>query len=211
MKLKIEIYSDVICPWCFLGKRRLEMALELAGLRSEVDIHYRPFELNPSTPSAGLDRAEYLQSKYGSAIHSAHQRLAQMGEEAGIRYDFESPQKILNTFDAHRVIWLAEKEGVQEGVVESLFKAYFTGARDLGDKKVLAEIAESGGLDRTKVERLLNGGEGTEEVRAMEETAYNLGITGVPFFVFNGETAVSGAQSIGVFSKILSELTGRKP
>ena len=207
MALKIEIYSDVICPWCFLGKRRLEESVQALGEKSEVEISYLPFELNPSTPLEGVDRKKYLEDKYGGSIHSAHHRLEQMGKEAGIHYDFESQQKIPNTFNAHRVIWLAEKEGVQAKVVEALFSAYFTEARDLGDKKVLADAAASAGLNRAKVEKLLEGETGTEEVRALEEKAYNLGITGVPFFVFNGKSAVSGAQSQETFNKILAELT----
>lgn len=207
MALKIDIYSDVVCPWCFLGKRRLDKAIRSLPDQPKIEVSYLPYELNPAAAVEGIDRKKYLENKYGSSIHAAYRRLTQMGKEAGIDYDFESPQKIPNTFNAHRVIWLAEKEGVQDKVVEAFFTAYFSQVKDLGDKKVLAEIAASAGLDRLKVEELLNGEKGTEEVRALEEKAYNLGITSVPFFVFDGKSAVSGAQSQEVFTKILTELT----
>jgi len=210
MPLKIEIYSDVVCPWCFLGKHRLEKALQSMKAPPDVEVHYRPYELNPAMPDKGVDRKKYLESKYGPGIRGAHERLAAWGKEVGITYDFEKDQKIINSFNAHRLVWLAGKSGLEKEMVEALFKAYFSDARDLSDKKTLAEIAVGVGLDGAKVESLLNSGEGTEEVRALEEKAYNLGITGVPHFVFNGEAELSGAHPVETFAAVLNQFKSQK-
>jgi predicted DsbA family dithiol-disulfide isomerase len=205
MAIKIDIYSDVVCPWCYLGKRRLEQVIAASPPKPDLEINYLPYELNPATPARGVNRKEYLQNKYGNSIDGAHERLVQMGEEAGIDYRFDDIEKIPNTFNAHRIIWLAGKEGNQAEVVDALFKAYFSQGKDLGDNNTLSRIAETAGLDASKVEKLLAGSQGTEEVREMEEKAYNLGITGVPFFVFNGQFAVSGAQSKETFVSALKQ------
>jgi len=210
MPLKIEIYSDVICPWCYLGKRHLELALRSIEPPPEVEIQYLPFELNPAMPEEGLDRKRYLESKYGFAIEGAHRRLESWGKEAGITYRFEDAQKIPNTFNAHRVIWLAGKEGVQPQVVEALFKGYFTDLKELGNQSALAEIADSAGLSRSKVEGFLKGQQGVEEVRALEEKAYNLGLSGVPHFIFEGAGEISGAHPVETFVSILAQWKSSK-
>lgn len=204
--LKIDIYSDVICPWCWLGKARFEKALEEVK-PGNVELRYLPYELNPATPPEGRDRLKYLEAKYGSAISSMDAKLAGLGKEMGLDYHFEKAEKIPNTFNAHRVIWLAEKEGVQKPVIEAFYEAYFSRGLDLGDKRVLIETASKAGLDAGKVEKLLASEEGTEEIHALEHQALSLGVSGVPFFVFNNESAVSGAQSVETFVSILKELT----
>jgi len=221
-KLQIDVYTDVICPWCWLGKRRLEKALEsIPSL--EVDIHYLPYELNPATPQEGIDRVKHLTAKYGGGIEKMDARIAGFGQEVGLDYHFEKIARIPNTFNAHRVIWLAGKEGVsgfaessatapaspdrQKTVTEALHEAYFRDGKDIGDKKVLVEVASEAGLDREKVEKLLNSEQGVEEVRALEEESYNLGISGVPYFVFGDETALSGAHPVETFVSILKQLS----
>lgn len=217
MVIKIYVYSDVICPWCWLGKRRMEKALkEVPEL--EADIQYLPFELRPDTPEGGMDRVKYLRDKYGNGTGPIDTQIKDSGKEVGLDYHFEKAKKIPNTFNAHRVIWLARKPlgspatqgsqgtSVQKAVDEALHEAYFSHGKDIGDKKVLAEVAAKAGLDRSKIERLLNSEEGAREVRELEEEGYNLGISGVPFFIFGDKTAVSGAQPVETFVSILKEL-----
>lgn len=207
MAIKIDIYSNVICPWCFLGERRLEQVIKESPKPLDVEIRYLPYELNPATPAEGVDRKKYLKEKYGNSIDGAHQRLDEMGKELDIDFKFGNIELIPNTFNAHRVIWLAGKEGDQVKVMDALHEAYFTHGKDITDKNILAEIASSAGLDANKVKELLDSDQGSEEVRDLEEKAYNLGITGVPFFVFDGELAVSGAQSKETFRSVLSQLS----
>lgn len=207
MGIQVEIYSDVICPWCYLGKARLEAALKTAGKNVQAKVHFLPYELNPSTPEEGVDHKAHLTAKFGGVhvLDAAHDRLTALGKEAGIDYKFDAIQKTPNTFNAHRVLWLAETEGKGNETQEVFFKAYFTDGKDLGDKKTLAELAVMAGLDKAKVEKLLAGVEGEKEVREAEEKAYDMGITGVPFFIFNGKIGVSGAQSVETFIKALEQ------
>jgi predicted DsbA family dithiol-disulfide isomerase len=202
--LSIDVYSDVICPWCYLGKKRLEMALaEWDG--GPVQIRFLPYELNPSTPEEGIDHHAYLASKMGSekALEAAHARLADLGKEVGLHYRFDLVKKIPNTFQAHRVLWFAEKEGKDRELHDAFFKAYFTDGKDLTQAGTLVELAGSVGLDKAKVEAFLKSDEGGKEVKESEEKAYDLGVTGVPFFVFNNQFAVSGAQPVSAFKQAL--------
>lgn len=207
MATRIEVYSDVICPWCYLGKARLETTLRAAGQLGKAEVHFSPYELNPATPEEGVDHKTHLAAKFGGTqiVDAAHVRLTELGKAEGLDYRFDFIQKTPNTFNAHRVLWLAEKEGKGNETQNLFFKAYFTDGKDLGDKKTLIELAVASGLDRSKVEELLAGQEGEEEVRAAEEKAYDMGITGVPFFIFNGKYAVSGAQSVETFVKVLKQ------
>lgn len=205
--MKIEVYSDVICPWCYLGKARLEAALKVSGNKGQAEVHFLPYELNPATPEEGVDHKAHLAAKFGGVhvLDAAHARLTALGKEAGLDYRFDSIQKTPNTFNAHRVLWLAEKEGKGNETQNAFFKAYFTEGKDLGDKKTLTELAVAAGLDGAKVEKLLAGEEGEREVREAEEKAYDMGITGVPFFIFNGKIGISGAQSVETFIKALEQ------
>src|SRR4051812_20173414 len=163
----LDIYSDVICPWCFIGKRRMEKGL--AGLPATVRWH--PFELNPDMPREGVERRAYRVKKFGSWERSL-ELDAQVGRAfagEGIVFNSEKMARTPNTFDAHRVIWLAGQQGVQDGVVEALFKAYFTDGRDLSDRAALAAVAAEGGLDAKEVDELLAGGRGAAEVRRWEQ------------------------------------------
>lgn len=208
MTLKIKVYSDVVCPWCFLGKRRLEKSLEKVDA-DRFEVGYLPYELNPAQPNEGIDRKKYLYSKYGPVIETVDKRIEMMGKEVGIDYRFDRASRIPNTFNAHRVIWFAAKEGCQKAAVDSLFKAYFTDGRDLGDVRALAEVAALAGLDATQIEKFLKSNEGIEEVRILEEKAYDLGISGVPHFVFGDELEISGAQSVETFVSVLAQLDFR--
>jgi predicted DsbA family dithiol-disulfide isomerase len=206
MTLKIDIYSDVICPWCYLGESRLKKALESLPKTTKVEVTYLPYELNPATAEAGVDRKKYLEAKYGSRIKEADQRLRSLGQAMGIEYNFEKAEKIPNTLKAHRLIWLADQKGLQEKAVTGLFKAYFTDGVDIGDEHELARIASQWGMNESETLQFLNSDKGVEEVRALEEKAYNLEITGVPFFIFNEKAAVSGAQEVETFKEILEKM-----
>jgi predicted DsbA family dithiol-disulfide isomerase len=210
----IEVFSDVVCPWCYLGKHRLEKAMD--DLKGEYDfqVQWSPYQLTPDMPPEGRDRREYLAEKFGSydALDGAHARLKALGEDAGIRYNFDAASKAVNTFNAHRLLWLAGQEGKQEAMEEILFKAYFTDGLDLGDKQVLVGLAEKGGMDPAKARRMLDGKEGSAEVSEALSRARSLGVRGVPFFVFEGKLAVSGAQSPEVLADAIKEsLTAKRP
>lgn len=193
---QLTIVSDVICPWCFVAKKNLEKALELAGTGFAVNITWRPFELNPGMPKEGLNRREYRSKKFGSweQSQSLDAQVASAGKLAGITFRHDLMERTPNTFNAHRLIWLAGKEGVQDAVVGALFRAYFVEGRDVGDTRVLAEVAKQAGLSDTVVAAFLEGTAGTDEVRLEAETAKMRGISGVPTFILDGEELFSGAM-----------------
>jgi predicted DsbA family dithiol-disulfide isomerase len=195
--LTIDVISDAICPWCFIGKRRLEKAL---GSRPAT-VRWHPFQLNPDMPSEGVDRKSYRIKKFGSWERSQEldAQVAAAGQGEGIAFNFDNMARTPNTLDAHRVIWLAGERGVQDAIVEAIFLAYFTDGRDLSDRVALAEIVAGVGLDRSEVDELLEGDKGLDVVRSGEEQARRLGGSGVPFFVVNGKVALSGAQPPELF------------
>jgi predicted DsbA family dithiol-disulfide isomerase len=205
--MQIEIYSDVVCPWCFIGKRRLEQALETAGYAQEAHIAWRPFQLNPTMPKEGMDRRVYLDAKFGGAEarRAIEERVAKAGEADGIVFAFDRIERTPNTFDAHRLIWFAEQQGCQDEVAEALFHSYFTKGREIGNLDSLAEIASDCGLNREEVERFLASDRAVQEVRAEEATGHRLGIRGVPYFVLNGSMSISGAQPPDIFVSALQQ------
>jgi predicted DsbA family dithiol-disulfide isomerase len=204
---QIEIYSDVVCPWCFVGKRRLEWALETAGYAQQAHIAWRPFQLNPTMPKEGMDRRVYLDAKFGGAEArlAMQERVAKAGEADGLIFAFDRIGRTPNTFDAHRLIWFAGQQGCQDEVAEALFHSYFTNGREIGSLNSLAEIASDCGLSREEVERFLASDQGVQEVRIEEATGRRLGIRGVPYFVLNGSISISGAQPPDIFVSALQQ------
>jgi predicted DsbA family dithiol-disulfide isomerase len=194
MNLTVEIISDVICPWCFIGKRRFERALRLLPEGVETEVHWRPFELNPDMPAAGIDRKSYRSRKFGSweQAQALDAQMSQVGAEEGIRFAFERMATTPNTLEAHRLIWLAGEQGVQSAVVEALFHAYFEAALNVGDCGVLTAVATNAGMD---VREFLESDRGRDAVDAEELTARRVGVSGVPFFLMGGAIPVSGAQA----------------
>jgi len=193
--LHIDIYSDVICPWCYVGKRRLERALKTwDGV--PVDIRWRPFQLNPTMPHNGMDRRQYLDAKFGSsaAAQTIYDQVSKAGTEEGIPFAFERIARTPNTFVAHRLVWLAGYQGKQDEVVEMLFRRYFVEGGDIGKIETLSQAAADAGLDRAAVETFLAGDGGIEAVQAEEAAGHHMGIRSVPYFVVNGVNALSGAQ-----------------
>ena len=188
MKLTIEVFSDVICPWCYIGKRRLEKALELLGDRYDCEVIWRPFELNPGMPPEGINRRAYRTAKFGSWERSLEldARVAAVGAEEGLSFAFDRIERTPNTFDAHRLIWYSQQQGQQDAVVETLFRAYFIEGRNIGDQGVLAELAAEAGLDRAEVKGFVGSDRGVNELRQEEARGRHLGINGVPYLLIHG-------------------------
>jgi len=203
--IHIEVYSDVVCPWCYVGKRRLERALTSVG--GETHVTWRPFQLNPTMPLGGMNRTAYLKAKFGSleAFGRMEEQLLAAGADEQIPFAFEKVARTPNTFAAHRLIWYAEQQGRQDAAVESLFRGYFTEGADIGSVPVLGQLAGRAGLDAVVVESFLHSEEGTTEVKVEEATGHRLGIRGVPYFVINGTVAISGAQSPDIFVSAIQQ------
>lgn len=192
--MTIDVVSDVVCPWCYIGKRKLEAALQMAPAQA-IDVRWRPFQLDPTIPAGGLGRKAYMEKKFGAERYrQIAATIAAAGREVGIEFAFERISVSPNTLDAHRLIRWAASVGRQGDVKERLMQLYFIEGRDIGDRAVLLEAAEGHGMDVALVERLLADGEDCDKVRAEIETAQRLGVTGVPFFIFAGKVGVAGAQ-----------------
>ena len=212
MDLRVDVYSDVVCPWCLVGKRRLEAAIGLLGDDARVNVTWRPFQLNPAMPREGIDRQEYRARKFGSLARSEalDAQLAAVGREVGLDFRFDRIARTPNTFDAHRLLWLARERGVQDAVSESLFRAYFVEGRDIGHHAVLADVVAGAGLDRDEVARVLAGNEGAAQVADEEAEGRALGIEGVPFFVINQAYGISGAQAPEYLAAAFREILQRE-
>ena len=197
--MQIDIYSDIVCPWCYVGKRRLERALTAVG--GDIHVTWRPFQLNPTMPLDGMDRSAYLKAKFGSleAFGQMKEQLLAAGEEEQIPFAFEKIQRTPNTFSAHRLVWHAAQQGKQDEVVEALFRVYFLEGKNIGDVKILTHMADEAGLDRTETETFLASDKGVVEVKDEEAVGRRLGIRGVPYFFFNGNMSLSGAQPPDIF------------
>ena len=207
-QLAIDIWSDIACPWCYVGKRRLEKALEQFPQRDSVVIHWHSFELDPAAPRRiEGDHAERLAKKYGMSVPQAQKRIDQLCEVAlaeGLDFDFEHIHSG-NTFDAHRVLHLAADHGLQGQMKERLLHAYFTENAAIGEPEVLVRLAAETGLDADEVSAVLASDTYKNEVRADEQQAAKLGINGVPFFVLGGKYGVSGAQPAEVMLRALTQ------
>ena len=198
MALSIDIISDVVCPWCFIGKRRLEAALELYRARKPAaaapQVTYHPFELNPDVPREGIPRADYIAKKFGARGYSAHDRLVQAGKPLGIAFAFDKIARQPNTLAAHVLIERARAGGVQPAVKEALMQAFFVDGFDLTDAGTLVRVASQAGLDRKEAEAALADETLRRAVAEEEDKARAMGVNGVPFFIFNKRLAVEGAQ-----------------
>lgn len=201
----IDVVSDVVCPWCFVGKKRLEEALAaLPDLSAEV--RWRPFQLDPTIPAQGLERQAYMLAKFGDPerLRSAHERLDQLGREVGIDFAFDAIKVSPNTLDAHRVVRWAADGGNQGAVVQQLFSRYFEQGQNVGDHAVLAEAAGAAGMDATLVTTMLATDADKAEVEAEIQMAGQMGVTGVPCFIIAGKYAVMGAQTAQVLAEAIS-------
>lgn len=211
--LTIDVVSDVVCPWCFLGQKRLDAAIA-ATPDVDVSVTWRPFQLDPTIPPEGMDRNAYMRAKFGdeSRLRDAHLRLEAFGRDVGIDYAFDAITVSPNTLDAHRVIrWAgADSPETQNRLVRRLFKLYFEEGADIGDHTVLAEAAREAGMDGAVVESLLASDADREAVANEAATASRMGVTGVPCFLFEGKYAVMGAQEVSTLTDAIMQIAAAK-
>jgi len=193
---RIDVISDAICPWCYIGKRQLERALDLLEKNKlRFTVAWHPFQLNPEMPAEGVDRQQYRLAKFGSAERSRQmdERITEVAAGVGIEFHLDKLTRTPNTLDAHRLIRLAGQKGVQDGVVEALFEGYFCDGADIGNSEVLARLGVEGGLEREDITAMLASDGGLKEVAAADRMARNAGIQGVPSFALQGHVLFSGA------------------
>jgi predicted DsbA family dithiol-disulfide isomerase len=213
MTLIVDVTSDVICPWCYIGKRRLEKAIASFPDRADLRVRWHPFELNPQMPKEGLNRREYRIAKFGSWERSLalDAQVTEVGRAEGISFVFDKAARTPNTLDSHRLIHLADREGVQDAVVEALFRAYFTEGRDISHTRTLLDVVAGAGLDLDRAEAMLKNNDGIGAIREAEQRAQAVGVQGVPFFLVNNETALSGAQDPSVFLAMFEQAGAESP
>jgi predicted DsbA family dithiol-disulfide isomerase len=211
-KLAVDVVSDVVCPWCYIGMRRLQAARATVP-ELDVEVRWRPFQLDPTIPDGGMDRRQYMLSKFGSEerIRDIHARILPLGEAEGIDFDFDAIKIAPNTLDAHRVIRWAGAAGaaVQNQLVERLFRLNFEQGQNVGDPSVLAAAAADSGMDRAVVETLLPTDADREAVRTEIATAQRMGVTGVPCFLLDGRYAVMGAQDVQTLADALRQVAAK--
>lgn len=211
--ITIDIVSDVMCPWCYIGQKRLDRALKEAAEVS-VEIHWRPYQLDPTLPPEGKDRQTYLAEKFGSEERAKelYRRVEEAGRDEGIAFDFDAIAVSPNTLDAHRVLrWAASAgNGVQDRLARRLFQLYFEEGANIGDHTVLIEAAREAGMDTALVETLLAADADRDKVRNEIATAQQMGITGVPCFLLEGRYAIVGAQDPSVLADAIRKVSGAK-
>jgi predicted DsbA family dithiol-disulfide isomerase len=211
--LSIDVVSDVVCPWCFLGLKRLEKAIA-ATPDVDVSVTWRPFQLDPTIPAGGMDRKAYMLAKFGSEerLREIHARMEPLGEAEGIDFAFDAIKVSPNTLDAHRVVrWAGGAgPGVQNKLVRRLFKLYFEEGADVGDRMVLTDAARETGMDAAVVESLLPSDADREAVANEAATASRMGITGVPCFLFEGKYAIVGAQDSSTLADAIRQIAAAK-
>lgn len=211
--IDVDVVSDVVCPWCYIGQKRLDKAITLAG-GIEVGVRWRPFQLDPSIPAAGLDRRKYMLAKFGSEekLRDMHARIEALGAAEGIDFDFKAIRVSPNTVDAHRVIRWAGAAGsdVQGRLVSGLFRLYFERGADVGDHSVLVDAAAEAGMDAPIVAAMLPTDADREAVATEAATAARMGISGVPCFLLEGRYALMGAQEATTLAEAITEIAEAK-
>lgn len=212
LEIQIEVVSDVVCPWCYIGKRRMEKAMDQLKDQYDFKITFSPFELNPDMPPEGIDQKAYLSKKFGGEerYNQIIQQVSQVAAAEGLNFDYSKQAVSPNTRDAHRIIWYAKQEGKQPAVKEAFLKAYFEDGIDLSKKDNLLKIAGSAGLSMEKVKLLLESGEGLKEVELSEQRSHQRGISGVPFYIINSKYGVSGAQAPEFFARTFQEIAQKQ-
>lgn len=201
----IDVVSDAVCPWCFIGKKKLDMAMA-ATPGVIFDVRWRPYQLDATIPPGGMPRREYMARKFGEdRLPAIHDKLREAGRDVGLAFEFDKIAVSPNTLDAHRLIRWAQSTGAQDAVVERLFSMFFLEGRDIGDAATLAEAAVDVGMEKAVVERLLTGDADADAVREEIAVAQRLGVTGVPFFIFDGRIGVSGAQPPEILQQAIAQ------
>ena len=208
-KLKIDIVSDVVCPWCTIGYKRLEKAISELGIEDKIDLEWQPFELNPNMPAEGQDLHEHIAEKYGSTMEQqkeSQETMTDAGEELGFTFDYFEGMRMSNTFEAHVLLEYAREFGKQTELKMRLTKAFFSERKDVSDRAVLKEALLDVGLNAEEALAKLEDQEARKEVRDKEAYWQNIGVRSVPTIVFDRKSAVTGAQPIDVFKKVLTEM-----
>lgn len=211
MTMQLDIVSDTICPWCYIGKKRLEKAMEMRP-DLDLDIRWRPFQLDPTIPSEGVERKTYLQRKFGSSSRASkiYQSLKEAGAEDNIDFAFDKIAKTPNTINSHRLIRWSGSAGCQDKVVELLFQRYFEQGEDIGDNAVLVSVAEEAGMDSAIVSNLLESDADIDLVRQEDQLARGMEIAGVPCFVFDQKMMMPGAQDPEVIIGMIDRIRARR-
>jgi len=206
--IKIDVVSDVVCPWCYIGKRRLEKAIDQLKDKIDFEVEYHPFELNPDTPKEGVNHKNYLIKKFGgeARYHQLTNHVVDVAAQEGLKFNFGDDQITPNTLDAHRLIAFAKLRGKQHEMKEALMSAYFKKGVDLTQKENLVNVAVGLGLDANAVESFLKTNELAAEVKLEEQINYKRGISGVPFYIINNKYGVSGAQPTEAFLQLFTEV-----
>ena len=204
--MQIDFISDIVCPWCFIGKRRLARAL---ALRPDIsfDVRYRPYQLDPNIPREGADRAAYMTARFGTnaMLKEAYEAISMEGTKEGIEFDWAAIEKHPNTINAHRLIRWAEAQGVQDEIVEKLFIAYFENGDDIGDIRVLSDIADLCGMDGQQMADMLESDTDIALVEREDKLAHEMGVTGVPAMIFGNKVAVTGAREPEVLAMVIDK------
>ncbi len=211
--LRIDFVSDVACPWCAVGLKSLEQALEKLQGEVSAEIHFQPFELNPNMPPGGQDIVEHLAQKYGSTpaqLAQNQERLRERGEELGFIFDLQKRTRIYNTFDAHRLLHWAEGQGKQRELKHALLRAYFTDGRDPSDREVLVNVAGSVGLNAQEAAAVLDSGQYAQEVREAEQFFQRQGIQAVPSVIIDRQYLIQGGQPVEAFEQALRQIAAEK-
>ena len=208
-KIKIDIVSDVVCPWCAIGYKRLEQAINELGIQDKVEIEWQPFELNPQMPNEGQNVQEHIAEKYGateSQQQQSQQHMTEVGKELGFTFDYFNDMKMVNTFESHILLEYAHKFDKQTELKLALMTAFFSQRKDVSNRDVLKNILQEVGLDPDKGIALLDNTASQDEVRNKQNYWKSLGVSSVPTIVFNRKSAVTGAQPIDIFKQVLTEL-----
>jgi predicted DsbA family dithiol-disulfide isomerase len=208
-KIKIDIVSDVVCPWCTIGYKRLEKAISELGIQNQVEIEWQPFELNPNMPAEGQNVQEHITEKYGSTLEQqkqSQQHMAEAGAELGFTFDYFDEMRMANTLEAHILLEYAKKFDKQTELKMRLTKAFFSERKDVSKIEVLRQALLDVGLNAEEGLSKLNNEDARNEIKNKESYWQNLGVTSVPTIVFNRKSAVTGAQPVDVFKQVLTEL-----
>jgi predicted DsbA family dithiol-disulfide isomerase len=204
--MQIDFISDTVCPWCFIGKRRLARAI---AMRPNIafDVRFRPYRLDPAVPKGGMDREAYMAAKFGknAGVSEAQRVIAAEGAKEGIEFNFAAIRRRPDTLDSHRLIRWAELTGVQDDVVERLFVAYFENGEDIGDIRILADIADASGMDGAQIADRLESDQDVALVEREDKLAHEMGVTGVPAIIFANKVAVSGAREPEVLAMVMDK------
>ena len=205
-QILIDVVSDVVCPWCYIGKRRLEKGIEGTQYSDNVQVKYHPFQLDPSVPIEGTDFQAYMENRFGAGFVSKFQQVEQAAQGEGLEFDFEKLPKAINTFTLHRILTIAEADGIQSAVKEALMKAYFVDRQDLTQENILIDLMQMFSWSAEKTKEILNSDVAADGVKEEMNYYRQLGVTGVPYFIFNQKYAVSGAQPAEVFAEIIEKV-----